>query len=215
MPALSKNPEEYILSHIGKEDPVLYELNRDTYINVLYPRMISGHLQGKILSMLSSMIAPQRILELGTFTGYSAICLAKTLPEGGELHTIEINDELEEFAARYFGKAGLAQKIIQHIGDAGNIIPQLEGCFDLVFLDANKRKYCEHYNLVFPKVPVGGYIIADNTLWNNKVVEVIDPSDEQTKGIFQFNELIKNDTRVEKVILPFRDGMTLIRKLDT
>lgn len=205
--------EKYILDHIDEEDVLLQKLNRETHSKVLYSRMLSGHLQGKILIMLSKMIRPKYILELGTFTGYSAICLAKGLAEGGELHTVEINDELEEMAAKYFEASENSQQIIQHVGDATNLVPQMDAIFDLVFIDADKRLYCEHYNMVFDKVPVGGYIIADNTLWSGKVVEELHPNDEQTKAILDFNNMVKVDNRVETVILPFRDGMTVLRKI--
>jgi caffeoyl-CoA O-methyltransferase len=207
-----KDIERYILEHIGSEDPVLQELGRETHLKVLGSRMLSGHLQGQVLTMLSKMIQPERILELGTFTGYSAICLAKGLKENGKLITIELDDELEGLAQKYFVKAGLQQKIIPIIGPALEIIRSLSETFDLVFLDADKREYVDYYNLVFDKVRNGGYIIADNTLWSGKVLDVPSPGDEQTLGIIAFNELIKNDSRVEKVILPLRDGMTIIRK---
>ena len=212
MNKFSPELEHYILTHISEEDPVLFQLNRETHMNVLYSRMCSGHLQGSILTMLSKMIQPGNILELGTFTGYSAICLAKGLQKGGKLHTIEINDELEEMAYSYFEKAKLQDTIVQHIGDAAEIIPQLDKTFDLVFIDADKRRYKEHYDLVFDKVPVGGYILADNILWSGKVTDDVDPRDTQTLGILAFNDYIKNDDRVEKIILPIRDGMTIIRK---
>lgn len=207
-----KNIERYILEHIEPEDPVLQELDRETHLKVLAARMLSGHLQGQVLTMLSKMIQPERILEIGTFTGYSAICLAKGLKEKGKLITIELDDELEDLAQKYFAKAGLQQKIIQLIGPALEIIPSLSETFDLVFLDADKREYVDYYNLIFDRVRNGGYIIADNTLWSGKVLDEPAPGDEQTLGIITFNEKIKNDFRVEKVILPLRDGMTIIRK---
>ncbi len=208
----SRALEKYILDHISEEEPYLSELDRETHLNVLRPRMLSGHLQGKILSMLSSMIAPENILEIGTFTGYSAICLAQGLKTGGHLHTIELNDELELISKRYFKKADLDKTIIQYSGDALHIIPTLELHFELVFIDGNKREYSTYYKMIFAKIPVGGYIIADNTLWNGKVADGKGVNDEQTKGILAFNEMVKNDSRVEKVILPIRDGMTIIRK---
>lgn len=207
-----KNIERYILDHIEPEDPVLQELDRETHLKVLGARMLSGHLQGQVLTLLSKMIQPERILEVGTFTGYSAICLAKGLTENAKLITIELDDELEDLSQKYFIKSGLKQRIIQLIGPALEIIPSLSETFDLVFLDADKREYVEYYNLVFDKVRNGGYIIADNTLWSGKVLETPAVDDEQTLGIITFNELIKNDLRVEKVILPLRDGMTIIRK---
>lgn len=207
-----KDIDKYILEHIEPEDEVLQELNRETHLKVLGARMISGHLQGQVLTMLSKMIQPKNILEVGTFTGYSAICLAKGLTDGGKLITIEIDDELENFAGKYFKKAGLQNKIEQRIGKALEIIPALNMTFDLVFLDADKREYVDYYNSVFEKVNPGAYIIADNTLWSGKVLSTPAHDDFQTKGIIEFNKFVVNDKRVEKVILPLRDGMTLLRK---
>ena len=204
---------KYILDHISAEEDFLTELDRETNLTILGARMLSGHLQGKILSMLSSMIAPMNILEIGTFTGYSAICLAQGLKPGGRLHTFEVNDELEQIAGKYFKKAGLNTVIIQHVGDALQLVPEMDLQFELVFIDGDKREYPAYYEMVFGKVPIGGYIIADNTLWNGKILEEPEPNDDQTKGILAFNEMIKNDHRVEKVILPIRDGMTIIRKI--
>lgn len=206
------NIEQYILDHSDKEDPVLAELNRETNLKILRPRMLSGHLQGKILEMISKMIQPEKVLELGTYTGYSAICLAKGLKENGVLHTTEINDELEDFIMKYFKKAGIDNKTKLHIGDAKSIIEKLNTQFDLVFIDADKREYLQYYHLIFDYVKPGGFILADNVLWSGKVIEMEEPDDEYTKGIFEFNEFIKNDDRIEKVILPLRDGLTLIRK---
>ncbi len=208
----TKELERYIDDHIEPEDQVLQALDRETHLKVPGARMISGHLQGQVLSMLAKMIQPDRILEVGTFTGYSAICLARGLKKGGKLITIELDDELENMAGSYFKKAGLDQAIVQLIGPALEIIPSLNEIFDLIFLDADKREYPEYYRLVFDKLRNGGYIIADNTLWSGKVVEPVSPGDVQTQGIILFNELINSDYRVEKVILPIRDGMTVIRK---
>lgn len=207
-----KELDKYILEHIEPEDPVLQELARETHLKVLGARMLSEHLQGQVLTMLSKIIHPERILEAGTFTGYSAICLAKGLSENGQLITIEKNDELESLAQKYFQKAGLDKKIVQRTGPALEIIPSLNETFDLIFLDADKREYVEYYNLVLNKLRKGGIIIADNTLWNGKVLNPPDTRDEQTQGIIAFNERVKNDSRTEKVILPLRDGMTVIRK---
>jgi caffeoyl-CoA O-methyltransferase len=204
--------ENYILSHIEEEDPLLARLYRDTYVKLINGRMCSGHLQGSLLTLFSKLVNPQRILEIGTYTGYSAICLSKGLAPGGKLHTIEINDELELFASGYFREAGLENQIIQHIGDSTQIIPTLNEEFDLVFIDADKRKYLSDYQLIFPKVRIGGLIIADNTLWDGKVVGKNPTRDEQTIGILQFNDFVKHDPRVETVILPVRDGMTILRK---
>jgi len=204
--------EDYILAHTIDEDPVLKRLYRDTYLKLVNGRMCSGHLQGSLLTFFSRMISPQRILEIGTYTGYSAICLAKGLPVGGRLHTIEINDELEQFAAGYFAETGLSECIVQHIGDATDILPLLDEKFELAFLDADKRQYLTHYELILPKITKGGLIIADNTLWGGKVVGKISRDDGQTIAIMAFNDFVKNDPRVEATILPVRDGMTLIRK---
>lgn len=203
---------QYILNHIDEEDPVLTELDRETNLKVLGARMISGHLQGQVLIMLAKMIRPKTILELGTFTGYSAICLAKGLQKGGKLVTIEIDDELESLATKYFEKAGVAHLVEQKIGAATEIIPVLEESFDLVFIDADKREYVEYYKLLIDRLKSGAYLIADNTLWNGKVLDKPRHDDAQTIGILEFNKLVKNDDRVEKVILPLRDGMTVIRK---
>lgn len=207
-----KELDKYIIDHIDEEDPVLNELDRETHIKVLGARMISGHLQGQVLSMISKMIQPKNILELGTFTGYSAICLARGLKDGGRLITIEVDDELEAIAQKFFKKAGLETKIDQRIGSALEIIPTLTEKFDLVFMDADKREYLAYYDLLIDRLESGAFILADNTLWSGKVLDEPKADDEQTKGILAFNEAIKKDHRVEKVILPLRDGMTLIRK---
>ncbi|KOH43605.1 O-methyltransferase [Sunxiuqinia dokdonensis] len=204
--------ENYILALLEDEDPLLQELARDTFLNVLRPRMLSGHIQGSVLTMLSQMVHPKRILEIGTYTGYSAICLAKGLQEQGYLHTIEINDELENMARKYFEKAGFEHQVLQHIGDAKAIIPTLQEYFDLVFIDGDKRDYVAYFDLVIDKVPSGGIIIADNILWSGKVVEIPDPNDEQTQGILAFNQKVKDDPRVSQTILPLRDGLMIIRK---
>jgi len=209
---IQKILDNYILDHIDKEDEILMELDRETNLNIVGARMLSGNLQGQVLSMISKMIQPKAILEIGTFTGYSAICLSKGLQENGKLITIEINDELENIASKYFKKAAIQDVVIHKIGSALEIIPKLTEMFDLVFIDADKREYSNYYNLVFEKVKKGGYILADNTLWSGKVLNVPDPDDEQTKGIIDFNRMIASDKRVEKVILPIRDGMTIIRK---
>ena len=205
--------DQYITDHISPEEDYLRELDRETHLKVLRSRMLSGHLQGQILSMISCMIKPRCILEIGTFTGYSALCLAKGLTEGGLLHTIEIDDELESIAQKYFLKSGMADRIIQHIGDAREIIPTINQPFDLVFIDADKREYCDYYNLVFDRVKVGGYILADNILWDGKVVNPDAANEEQTRGILDFNKLVQNDPRVKNVILPIRDGIMVVEKL--
>ena len=210
---MSEELEEYILSHIDEEGEALARLNRETHIYHLRPRMCSGHLQGRLLKMFVRMINPQNILELGTFTGYSALCLAEGLiAPDGELHTIEIDDELEDFIRSHFEASPLADRIHLHIGDAREILPTLNKTFDLVFMDANKREYSEYYDLVFPLLSPGGFIIADNTLWDGKVVDWGKKLDAQTEGILRFNDYIAKDNRVEKVIIPLRDGLTIIYK---
>lgn len=205
--------EEYIVNHIDPEPDELRALNRETHLFHLRPRMCSGHLQGRLLKMFVRMINPRNILELGTFTGYSALCLAEGLSVDGCLHTIEIDDELEEFIRNHLDKSSIPTKINLHIGDARDILKSLaEETFDLVFIDANKREYLEYYNLVFDRVSFGGFIIADNTLWDGKVVEPGKKPDAQTAGILEFNNAIANDIRVEKVIVPIRDGLTIIYK---
>ena len=204
---------KYIIDHISPEEDYLHELDRETNLKVIGSRMLSGHLQGQILSMISAMIKPRCILEIGTFTGYSALCLAKGLVEGGQLHTIEIDDELEGMAKKYFLKAGMGERIIQHIGDARQIIPTINQSFDLVFIDADKREYCDYYNLVFDKIPVGGFLLADNILWSGKVVDSDSVDEAQTCGIIEFNDLVQNDPRVKNVILPVRDGIMLVQKV--
>lgn len=203
---------EYILNHIDKEPELLKRLNRDAHTNLLHPRMISGHLQGRMLKMFCRMLQPKYILELGTYTGYSTICLAEGAIDDAEIHTIEVFDELEDFILKYLHQSKLKDKIHLHLGDALEIIPTLEHTFDLVFIDANKRTYVEYYDAIFPKVRKGGLIIADNTLWDGKILDNPKPSDKQTIGLQAFNDMIAKDERVEKVILPIRDGLTLIWK---
>ncbi len=203
--------EKYILAHIDNEPEYLKRLVRDTNLYTLKPRMLSGHLQGRMLKMFCEMMSAKRILEIGTFTGYSALCMAEALPKDGELHTIEIFDELEEFLEARFSESEYAEKIHLHIGDAVEVVPQLGGLFDVVFMDGNKRHYEQYFEIVYPKLRLGGLIIADNTLWDGHVLE--NSKDAQTIGIQRFNDLIYEDDRVEKVIVPVRDGMTLIRKV--
>ncbi|MDE5655902.1 MAG: O-methyltransferase [Muribaculaceae bacterium] len=203
--------QEYIEEHISEEPAHLAKLYRHTQLTRLYPRMCSGHIQGRMLKMLTQMISPMRVLELGTFTGYSALCMAEGMPDGAELHTVELDDEYADDIRSFFESAPCGGKITLHIGDALELTRQLPGPWDMVFIDANKRQYSEYYEAVLPLVPSGGYIIADNTLWSGKVTE--DCHDAQTDAIRRFNDLVAADPRVEKVILPLRDGMTIIRKL--
>ena len=206
--------EKYIVNHIDEEDKLLQEITRETHIKTMHPRMLSGHIQGKVLEMISYMISPSNILEIGTFTGYSAICLAKGLAKKGKLTTIEVNDELEKFTQNFFNKSANANKIDLLIGDALQIIPKLEIEFDLIFIDGEKSSYVKYYEACLPKLKTGGFILADNTLWSGKVLEEkIKNNDYFTKGIIEFNNLIKEDKRVDKVILPIRDGITVLRKL--
>ena len=209
---MDKKILNYINEHSTPEDAVLEELYRETHIRFVNPNMSTGHLQGSILTLISMMIRPETILEIGTFTGYSAICLAKGLQPGGKLYTIEINDELCEFSHSYFCKAGLEKNIIQVTGRAQDVIPELEMTFDLVYIDGDKREYMEYYNIIIRKMKPKGFIIADNVLWDNKVLEK-NTADPMTRGIIEFNEMIKAQKNVEKVILPIRDGIMLIRKI--
>jgi predicted O-methyltransferase YrrM len=208
---------EYISAHSTPENEALEAITRDTYVHILNPHMLSGHIQGRVLSMLSHMIRPKRILELGTFTGYSALCLAEGLAEDGRLITIEHNDELEETIRRNLSRSPLSDKIELMIGDAKEILStfnfQLSTLFDLVFIDADKREYCAYLDLVYPLVPVGGFILADNTLWDGHIIDAAYDKDKQTLGLRAFNTKLKEDDRFEQVILPLRDGLTLIRKI--
>ena len=205
--------EEYICLHTTPENEVLQSIARDTYVHILNPHMLSGHVQGRTLSMFSHMIRPKRILELGTFTGYSALCLAEGLAEGGQLITIEHNDELEETIRRNLSRSPLCERIELRIGDCKLVIGDLDGLFDLVFMDADKREYCAYLELVYPLVPVGGFILADNTLWDGHVIDPAYDKDKQTLGLRAFNEQLAHDERFEQVILPIRDGLTIIRKI--
>lgn len=210
---MTEELEDYILSHIDKEGESLHKLDRETHLFHLRPRMCSGHLQGRLLKMIVRMIRPKNILELGTFTGYSALSMAEGMDGDGELHTVEIDDELEDFIREHLEKSPYADRIHLHIGDALEIVPQLGLTFDLVFIDADKRRYDDYYNVVFDHVAHGGFILADNTLWDGKVVDYGKKLDAQTAGILRFNDLVAADPRVEKVILPLRDGLTIIRKI--
>ena len=203
--------EQFLLDHTTPEDPVLEDLYRQTHIRFVNPNMATGHLQGKFLEFISYMIRPENILEIGTFTGYSAICLARGMKKGGKLITIELNDELTAFAHSYFCRAAVESKITQLTGRAQDIIPSLDQMFDLVYIDGDKREYTEYYQLVKVKVKPGGFILADNVTWGGKALDE-ETTDPQTRGIITFNEMIKNDSTIEKVIIPLRDGLMLIRK---
>lgn len=205
--------EEYISTHSTPENDILASITRETHLHVLNPHMLSGHVQGRVLSMISHMLRPKRILELGTFTGYSALCLAEGLEEGGKLVTIEHNDELEEMIRRNFARSPLGERIELRIGDCILEIEKLEGPFDLVFIDADKREYCAYLEALYPLVPIGGFILADNTLWDGHIVDPAYDKDKQTQGLRAFNDHVAADERFEQVILPLRDGLTIIRKV--
>lgn len=204
--------EAYIREHSDKEEDLLKELTRQTYLKEVYPGMISGHIQGKLLEMLSKMMRPRQILEIGTFTGYSALCLSRGLQPDGSLHTIEKNDELEKDVNYFFQKAEIQDYVTLHIGNALEIIPHFNVQFDLVFIDGDKKEYPDYYRCLIPKLAPGGVLIADNVLWYGKVVEEQQKNDKETAGIKQFNELAKKDEQLEKLMLPIRDGLFLMRK---
>ena len=204
--------EEYILKHLEDEPEYLKVVARKTYVRLVNGRMVSGHLQGRFLKMLCRMINPQNVLEIGAFTGYSALCLAEGIAENAHIDTIEIDDELEDFLRENFRNSPFEDKISLHIGDALKIIPTLEKTFDLAFIDGDKRQYCDYFEAVLPKICKGGFILADNTLWSGKVVKPLEKGDAQTRAIMAFNDFISTDLRIEQVILPLRDGLTIIRK---
>ena len=203
--------DEYILQHIDAEGDYLHALWRDTQLRLSYGQMASGHLQGRLLKMLIQMVKPQKVLELGTFSGYSTLCMAEGLHENAEIHTFEIFDENEDFLRKWFEGSAYKDKIHLHIGDALQLVPQMEGGWDFAFIDADKREYVAYYNMLLPLMNPGGFIVADNTLWYGHVLEEARESDAQTRGVQAFNNLVASDARVEKVILPLRDGLTIIR----
>ncbi len=213
MDFLPDNISEYIETHTSAESPLLSELNRETHLKVLVPRMLSGHLQGRVLSMLSHMIKPKNILEVGTYTGYSALCLAEGLSNGGQIDTIDINEELAPIQNKYWEQSEFRSQIKLHIGDATQIIPALNSIYDLVFIDADKENYSTYYDLVFDKLPIGGYIIADNVLWSGNVLKDKKDMNESTLAIVNFNSKIQEDKRVENVLMPIRDGLMVVRKI--
>jgi len=210
---LSPLLESYIANNSQDEPKILRELTKETHLKVLQPRMITGHFQGRVLSLLSKIIAPNTILEIGTYTGYSAICLAEGLVKGGILHTIDVNEELQGIQRRYFDKSSFGTQIIQHTGDALKIIPNLNVVFDLIFIDAEKACYDAYFEAVLQKTKAGSIILSDNVLWSGKVVEPLEPKDKVTKLLLDYNQKLKNDSRVETVLLPIRDGLTLTRVL--
>jgi predicted O-methyltransferase YrrM len=210
---ISQDLENYIEQHSEKEPELLAALNKETYQKVLLPRMLSGHFQGRVLSMLSKLIRPVNILEIGTYTGYSALCLCEGMQENGILHTIDIKEELVDFQRKHFDKSPWRNQIIQHLGEALDIIPTLDIKFDLVFIDADKENYINYFELIVPKMNKGGIILSDNVLWSGKVLEPLNPKDLSTKILLDYNLLLKNDPRVETVLLPIRDGLTVSRVL--
>jgi caffeoyl-CoA O-methyltransferase len=204
--------DDYVCAHTENEPALLAELNRRTHVSILQPRMLSGHYQGRLLSMLAHMIQPKRVLEIGTYTGYSALCFAEGLQEGGKVTTIDVNEELEEFVQSYIEKANCSDKVEYIVGDAMEVIAHLDEQFDLVFIDADKKNYCNYYELVFDKVKSGGYIIADNVLWSGKVLEDYDSLDRETKILMDYNKMVHEDERVQEILLPIRDGLMIARK---
>jgi len=206
--------EAYAENHSSPEPDVLTRLSRDTHLRTHMPQMLSGHLQGTLLRMISQMLKPKQILEIGTFTGYSAICLAEGLADTGILHTLEINPEMQDFAAKYFQEAGLSDKIMMHTGIALDILPGLPGPFDLVFIDADKDNYIPYFDLAMEKTRPGGWIIADNTLWYGRVLEPDAGNDRETAGIIAFNDYVQSHPEVENLLLPLRDGLMIIRKIE-
>ena len=211
MEFISKKLDDYICAHTSEEPNLLYELNRETHLNVLQPRMLSGHFQGRVLSMLSKMIQPKDILEIGTYTGYSSLCFAEGLAEGGHIITIDKNEELEDLVHDFVSRSEYKDQIKCMVGDAMKIVPQLKRSFDLVFIDADKGNYLNYYSMVMKKIRKGGYIIIDNVLWSGKVLDKVQDNDEDTKVLIELNKTIHEDSRVEEVLLPIRDGLFVVR----
>ena len=210
---LSQDLEDYIEQHSEKEPAHLAALNKETYQKILLPRMLSGHFQGRVLSMLSKLIRPKNILEIGTYTGYSALCLCEGMQENGQLHTIDIKEELVDFQRKHFDKSAWGHQIVQHLGEGIGIIPTIDLTFDLVFIDADKENCLNYFELIVPKMNKGGIILSDNVLWSGKVVEPLQKNDLSTKVLLEYNKLLANDPRVETVLLPIRDGLTVSRVL--
>jgi predicted O-methyltransferase YrrM len=213
MEFISQELDNYVCNHTENEPSLLYELNRRTNLEVLRPRMLSGHFQGRVLSMLSHMIQPKNVLEIGSYTGYSALCFAEGLQEGGKVTTIDVNEELEDLIREYIAKSDYSENIDFVLGDAMEIIPSLNVEFDLVFIDADKQNYSNYYDLVFDKVKKGGYIIADNVLWSGKVIEEYETNDRDTQLLMDFNKKVQDDPRVQNVLFPIRDGLMIARKI--
>ena len=209
---IAEKIDDYAVRHSEDEPELLKQLSRETHQKILQPRMLSGHYQGRVLSMISKMINPKNVLEIGTYTGYSALCLAEGLRNDGELHTIDINEELFDFQRRYFDKSEFGKQIHQHLGNALELVPKLDMIFDLVFIDADKENYANYFEMVIEKVNPGGLILSDNVLWSGKVIEPIQPDDLDTKALIEYNVLLKEDKRIETIVLPIRDGLTISRK---
>lgn len=208
---LPEKIDEYVVTHSQKEPKLLQELSKETWQKVLNPRMLSGAFQGRVLSMISKLIQPKSVLEIGTYTGYSAICIAEGLEKSGIIHTIDKNEELEGLQNKYFEKSGYRNQIQQYFGNALEIITELEITFDLVFIDADKSNYPNYFNLIIDKMNKGGVILSDNVLWSGKVVEKLDPKDQDTRALLEYNKLLNSDDRIETVLLPIRDGLTISR----
>ena len=213
MKFLPEKIEEYAMAHSQKEPELLQKLNRETWQKVLQPRMLSGHFQGRVLSMISKLIAPKHVLEIGTYTGYSALCLAEGIQSGGTLDTIDINEELHDLQRKYFNASGLDTTFFQHIGNALDIIPEIDCVFDLIFIDADKKNYSKYLELILPKLRKGGVILSDNVLWSGKVVEKIKKDDTDTSALILYNKTLNEHPALETVLLPIRDGITISRKI--
>lgn len=211
MDFLPEKIDEYTVAHSQQEPELLRELSRETWQKVLAPRMLSGHLQGRVLSMLSKLIQPEFVLEIGTYTGYSALCIAEGIRPGGELHTIDINEELYDLQRKYFDRSGYGDQIVQHIGNALDIIPKLNRTFDLVFIDADKRNYPAYLGLILPLLKPGSVILSDNVLWSGKVVEPVKEDDLDTTALLRYNKMLNEHPQLETVLLPIRDGLTISR----
>tara|TARA_R110002072_G_scaffold110599_5_gene238467 strand:- start:11386 stop:12027 length:642 start_codon:yes stop_codon:yes gene_type:complete len=211
MDFISEELDNYVIEHTQSEPELLQQLNRETQAKVLQPRMLSGHYQGRVLSMISKLVSPKTILEIGTYTGYSALCMMEGIQEDGMLHTIDHNEELLSLQRNYFDKSGFGEQIIQHTGEALEIIPKVEGPFDLVFIDADKENYCNYFELILPKMKTGGVILSDNVLWSGKVLEKPKRDDIDTRSLIAYNKLLNTHPKVESVLLPIRDGLTITR----
>lgn len=210
---ISEDLENYVANHSENEPELLARLNKETHQKILQPRMLSGHFQGRVLSMLSKLICPKAILEIGTYTGYAALCLAEGLQKEGTLDTIDVNEELVDFQKKYFDQSPWSNQIQAHLGNALDIIPTLNKKFDLVFIDADKENYINYFDMIVPLMNKGGVILSDNVLWSGKVLEEVKPNDKSTPILLKYNEILKNDPRVETVLLPIRDGLTVSRIL--